>query len=704
MLSGFWNRGQIVAPHVGAALFDALGGDPVGMAETAELLTAAQRLGHRMLPDPLPLAPSASRGFERTALPEPDRALLLAASLSTDDAVGLLVDLVDAPLERIAERPAGEHLALAHGVYRFRDPRFRGWLQQIASPAELRNAHRALERAFRRRRDPLRAQWHRARGALRREPAIVPTLLTAAQSVCRSGDAAGAYRLAVEAAEHATGALQDRARLVAGTAALAAGCVADAVDWLRGLFPSASLRTRRDALQSLMIAEAQLSGTSPSIESAGGHRPTGDDGVEWLWWTRTAAVAALLCAERGDAAGMRRWLHETRMGDARSGVAGGVRDPAVALCLLVAGEAARASASASRGFCDAVADALSAALDGDLEAGLRALARDGRLGVDDPLVRECGTTPLMRAHLVVLEALLHVWRGAFGPARDRLLAASLRLPIALPFAGLGIVLARSLDIAVHGRPGPIASALTAAAPDGARVDRLAEAGVRAYLAGAADAAADSIRLWQDRGAAGSPFFAPVLDEVGPLAPPSGTGRIAPPELVEAAALRRRLRGIGARDWSREYFDIAVAGRRIRSPFARARLEAMLGAACAGRGRLEAGERHLRMARTLFAEAGAHAWRADVDARLGRLRRSSPGLSAGPDPLAACRALWQAQLTQRELEVAMRVVAGGGNREIAAELEVSVRTVEVHVGRVMAKLGVRGRVELTALAYRVGRYG
>jgi len=53
-------------------------------------------------------------------------------------------------------------------------------------------------------------------------------------------------------------------------------------------------------------------------------------------------------------------------------------------------------------------------------------------------------------------------------------------------------------------------------------------------------------------------------------------------------------------------------------------------------------------------------------------------------------------------VALLVVQGGSNREAADQLYLSVRTVEVHLGRVFRKLGVRSRVELAVLAHRVGR--
>lgn len=52
---------------------------------------------------------------------------------------------------------------------------------------------------------------------------------------------------------------------------------------------------------------------------------------------------------------------------------------------------------------------------------------------------------------------------------------------------------------------------------------------------------------------------------------------------------------------------------------------------------------------------------------------------------------------------MRAVGGAANREISEALNVSVRTVEVHLGRVFTKLGVRSRVELTVLAHRTEQH-
>ena len=53
----------------------------------------------------------------------------------------------------------------------------------------------------------------------------------------------------------------------------------------------------------------------------------------------------------------------------------------------------------------------------------------------------------------------------------------------------------------------------------------------------------------------------------------------------------------------------------------------------------------------------------------------------------------AQLTQREREVMQLVVAGKLNKQVADQLDISMKTVEAHRARVMEKMGVRTLAEL-----------
>lgn len=76
----------------------------------------------------------------------------------------------------------------------------------------------------------------------------------------------------------------------------------------------------------------------------------------------------------------------------------------------------------------------------------------------------------------------------------------------------------------------------------------------------------------------------------------------------------------------------------------------------------------------------------------RVGDASPAPRHVPSP-------WSHTLTMRELEVAHLVTLGSSNKDVAAALNLSTRTVEVHLGRVFRKMGVRSRSELIARALR-----
>jgi predicted ATPase/DNA-binding CsgD family transcriptional regulator len=83
----------------------------------------------------------------------------------------------------------------------------------------------------------------------------------------------------------------------------------------------------------------------------------------------------------------------------------------------------------------------------------------------------------------------------------------------------------------------------------------------------------------------------------------------------------------------------------------------------------------------------------VTAALEYALADEPGEAWRPGPRQA--------LTRRETEVAMLAASGLTNRDIAARLCLSVRTVEVHVDHILTKLGFGTRTQLAAWAHREG---
>lgn len=107
------------------------------------------------------------------------------------------------------------------------------------------------------------------------------------------------------------------------------------------------------------------------------------------------------------------------------------------------------------------------------------------------------------------------------------------------------------------------------------------------------------------------------------------------------------------------------------------------------------------------------WLAPARAKAGRAaerlvadgRRLSPeqavGLVLASEPDDAPPPASRQALTRREAEVAALAARGLTNRDIAAQLFLSVRTVEVHVDHILTKLGFHTRTQLAAWALEVG---
>ncbi|WP_331272400.1 response regulator transcription factor [Motilibacter aurantiacus] len=80
-----------------------------------------------------------------------------------------------------------------------------------------------------------------------------------------------------------------------------------------------------------------------------------------------------------------------------------------------------------------------------------------------------------------------------------------------------------------------------------------------------------------------------------------------------------------------------------------------------------------------------------------LERFAPSLPGGPAPDPESLSA----LTARERDVLLLVGRGLSNAEVAQRLALSEATVKTHVGRILAKLGLRDRVQAVVMAYETG---
>lgn len=147
----------------------------------------------------------------------------------------------------------------------------------------------------------------------------------------------------------------------------------------------------------------------------------------------------------------------------------------------------------------------------------------------------------------------------------------------------------------------------------------------------------------------------------------------------------RLAHSGKDDAATEAFEQALADAEgCPAPLEVALLQLELGAHLRRAGQRRAAAEQLEAAAGAFRSAGA-----------------GPHLERAERELAACgltptkRAAPSRELTPQERTVAVLASRGKRNKEIAAELVVSPKTVEYHLGNVYRKLGVSNRAQLVA---------
>ena len=155
----------------------------------------------------------------------------------------------------------------------------------------------------------------------------------------------------------------------------------------------------------------------------------------------------------------------------------------------------------------------------------------------------------------------------------------------------------------------------------------------------------------------------------------------------ARGLVRRVRGLTATGdeagaWLQASAD---AFREAGDPFEEARSRLLLGELLRRERSIEPARHELRLASAALERMGAAPWQARALGELRATRAAVP--EPTPHPLS--------RLTPQERRVAEAVAAGGTDRQVAAELFLSARTVGYHLASVYRKLGVTNRTALAA---------
>lgn len=163
--------------------------------------------------------------------------------------------------------------------------------------------------------------------------------------------------------------------------------------------------------------------------------------------------------------------------------------------------------------------------------------------------------------------------------------------------------------------------------------------------------------------------------------------LASPWLLAVVARSRAMLAEG--EQSLQLFGRALEGRNGReSVLERGRTLLCFAERLTALGRIRDARSALVRARVMFEEAGADAWTHHVTGLLLEERAEPAGQRGNPALLL---------LADHERALAKMVARGMRNKEIAATLYVSVRTVEVRLTAIYRKLGVESRAQLTALA-------
>jgi DNA-binding CsgD family transcriptional regulator/tetratricopeptide (TPR) repeat protein len=709
--------GQL-APAVRDVLVEQADGNALALVELPAALTASQLAGTEPLPSSLPLTRDVERLFmERVRrLPEPTQRLL--SLIAADDTGRLEPVLLAAESARIGADALGPAeqagLVSIHGSrVEVRHPLVRSAVYLSSSTSERRAAHLALANALHGELESDQRAWHRAAAALGPDAAVADELETTAERArLRSGHAAAAAALA-RAAELSVDTTAHARRLVAAaSAAWKAGQAERATALLDQANPTVSdphVRGELDHVRGAIELRCGVPLDACETLLTGAGRVAAVDSRKALAMLFDAGLAGV---DAGDFARIaeagRRAAALPRSDDEASAF---LADLLVSVGSLVEGKSAS-----------------------EVPLVLDVIARAGHF--DDPRWLIWAAAGAVLAGDEAAEAA--ILRRAVALARAS--AAVEPLTMSLLTVTVNAVTAGRFDVAAEAEEG-LRLAEDAGLPNPACIQRAVLAWIAAARGDAAACAAHAAAVGEVTRAkrlalansiaewglalldlSRSRFEETVsrlvaLHEAGPgVRSPLYVLRSAP-DLVEACVRTGRheraraaysilegFAGPGAPAYSlalaarcRALLSSAAAAEtefaealRLHPsarPFDRARTRLLCGEHLRReRRRVEARE-HLRAALDAFEGLGAAGW-----AERARIELRATGETArrrDPSTLS--------QLTPQELQVARFVAQGLSNKEVAAQLFLSPRTIDAHLRSVFAKLEITSRTQLARVA-------
>ena len=709
-------------PQVRDTLVAATGGNPLALAELPTLLSADQRAGRASLPDPLPLSDALTQAFAARAgclAPRARRLLLLLAAAGHGDLGPLLRAgaQTGAGSAEVDQAEAAGLVRVGAGTVEFCHPLVRSAVYRDAPVAERRAAHRALARALDAGSDADMRAWHLAAATVTPDEDAAAALEgSAGRARQRAGHAAAAAALS-RAAELTPDQAERARRLLAA---------ADAA-WLAGQAERSRALLDRASQQQLTIpARAELAYAQGRLAATSG---APEDGYRLL-----AEAAALITPDRpelaakilleaahipvitGDFRPLRELVgHFRGWADGSPGQAG-LAEYLSATERLAAGHAVQGLAELRQAI-----ERLAAAADGRP----RALAAVSAIAAGDDaatLVLAGATVstlrrqglmawlPLGLQHLAAAEALTSRYQAAVADASEGMNLAGetgQSFPAAMCRSVLAWVAAvRGDQDCVESHAQHVLGAAGQAAIRPAAGSALWALGLLDLGLGRPQQALQRLH----RLAVSDPPYPVLAHATGDVveaavragrpelaAAVRGSDRPGLPRLAEltkqpwALAVLARCRALlaGRSTEAEAHFQAAAQSHAAATrPFEQARTELLYGEWLRRARRPRQAREHLRAALDTFTPLHATPW---ADRARNELRAAGETVSQRDNGGLG-------QLTPREIQIIRMVSDGATNREIAAQLFLSPRTIDYYLHKIFTKLGVRSRVELARLGH------